>query len=354
MSKTAVIFSPRYYQHNPGRDHPESAQRLQAIVNELKQGQLAHSREWQFVNPEKATVEDVELVHGTEYIRLVEAVCRSGGGMLDLEDTRVSRESFEVALYAVGGTLKAVRLVLNGTFQNAFALVRPPGHHAGKYRACGFCLFNNVAIAATHLLQERGLKRVAILDVDAHSGNGTQEAFYDTDQVLFISLHEDPSSFPGVGFIDEIGEGRGIGYNVNIPLPYGTGDHVYLRAINEIVKPIMLQYEPQFILVSAGFDGHYTDPIANLSLTRACYHNLFKTIAAVASEKCSGKFVSVLEGGYNINSIGKTAVVAIAAMSGTACNVKDKTITVRASATRQGEKVLKEVKKVQRAFWHID
>ncbi len=354
MIKTAVIFSPRYYQHNPGRDHPESAQRLHAIVNELEQGQLAHSRAWQFVNPERATVEDVELVHGTEYIRLVEAVCRSGGGMLDLEDTRVSRESFEVALYAVGGTLKAVRLVMNGTFRNAFALVRPPGHHAGKYRACGFCLFNNVAIAAKYLLQERGLKRVAILDVDAHSGNGTQEAFYDTDQVLFISLHEDPHNFPGVGFIDEIGEGRGIGYNVNIPLPYGTGDHIYLRAINEIVKPIMLQYEPQFILVSAGFDGHHTDPIANLSLTRVCYHQLFKTIAAVASEKCDDKLVAVLEGGYNINSVGKTAAIAIAAMSGAACEVKDKTMTVKASITGKGERVLKEVKKVQRAFWRID
>lgn len=354
MTRTAVVFSPIYYRHNPGKDHPESAQRLRAIIHELNHGQLANSRNWQFVTPEKASIDDVELAHGVEYIRLVEAVCKSGGGMLDLEDTQVSRESYEVALHAVGGTLKAVKLVMAGEFQNTFALVRPPGHHSGKYYACGFCLFNNIVIAAKYLITRSGLNRILILDVDAHHGNGTQEAFYDTDKVLFISLHEDPSSFPGTGFIDEIGESQGLGYNVNIPLPYGTGDHTYLEAMNEIVKPIMLQYEPQFMLISAGFDGLYKDPIANLKLTRMCYRKIFEIAADVASEKCKGRLVSVLEGGYDVNSIGKAAATAIATLSGTAYAVSDKARTTKENAIKQGKRILREVKRVQSTFWRID
>jgi acetoin utilization deacetylase AcuC-like enzyme len=354
MTKTAIVFSPIYYRHNPGKGHPESAQRLHAIVHELTHGQLARSKNLQIISPEKATIEDVELAHGIEYIRLVEAVCKSGGGKLDLEDTQVSRESFEVALYAVGGTLKAVKLVMTGESQNAFALVRPPGHHAGKYRACGFCLFNNIAIAAKHLISHYNLERILILDIDAHHGNGTQEAFYDTDKVLFISLHEDPTTFPGAGFTDEIGESEGLGYNVNIPLPYGTGDHIYLKAMNEIVKPIMLQYKPEFILVSAGFDGLHADPIANLNLTRTCYERIFETAMNAASLTCKGRLVSVLEGGYNVNSIGKAAATAIATLSETTYIVNDKARTAKENILKQGERILKEVKRIQSAFWRID
>ena len=213
MSKTAVVFSPIYYRHNAGKYHPESAQRLRAIAAGLEKSKLSKNGNWQFVHPEKAPIEHVQLIHIMEYIKLVEAVCKSGGGQLDLGDTITSRESFEVALYAVGGTLKAVSLVMENAFENAFALVRPPGHHAGKFRTCGFCVFNNVAIAAEYLVEKFGLERVAILDIDAHHGNGTQEAFYETSKVLYISLHEDPRSFPGTGFVNEIGRGEGLGYN---------------------------------------------------------------------------------------------------------------------------------------------
>jgi acetoin utilization deacetylase AcuC-like enzyme len=354
MSKTAVIFSPEYYEHNTGKGHPESAKRLRAIINELKTGKLSASRNWQFVKPNKAMLEDVELVHGMEYIRLVEAVCKSGGGLLDLGDTQVSPESFEVALHAVGGTLKAVDFVMEGKFRNAFVLARPPGHHASKYKACGFCLFNNVAIAAKHLLERFNLRRILILDIDAHHGNGTQEIFYDTDKVLFISLHEDPYGFPGTGFTDEIGENEGLGYNVNIPLPFGTDDQIYLRAVNEIVKPIILQYNPQFTLVSAGFDGHHTDPVANLSLTYRCYQRIFETIMKVASEKCNGRIVSVLEGGYSLSAIGKAVATAIAEMSETPYAVHDTSRVTGTRTLKRGEKVLKETKKAQRTFWSLD
>lgn len=354
MNRTAVIFSPKYYRHNPGKGHPESAQRLHAIVNELKKGQLSDSDSWRFVEPEKASLTDVGLVHRIEYIKLVEAVCKSGGGLLDLEDTVVSPESFEVALYAVGGALKAVNLTMSRKFHNAFALVRPPGHHASTHRACGFCIFNNTAIAAEYLLEKFKLKRILILDIDAHHGNGIQETFYKTDKVLYISLHENPEGFPGTGFIDELGEDKGLGYNVNIPLPFKTGDDIYLRAISEIAEPIMDQYNPQFMLMSAGFDGHYADPVGNLSLSALCYQRVFEVIVNLASAKCGGKLVSILEGGYDTVFVGRLAVAAIARMSETTCSVDDRASAVSGQVRKQGEKVLKEVKRVQRAFWKID
>jgi len=353
MRKTAVIFSPKYYQHNPGRGHPESAKRLGAIVNELKKGRLSKSRNWQFVEPEKARIEDVELVHDIEYIKFVETVCKFGGGPLDLEDTVASPKSFEVALYAVGGTLESVNLVMEKKFENAFALVRPPGHHAQKFGTFGFCIFNNVAIAAKHLFRKFGLERILILDIDAHHGNGTQENFYETNKVLYISLHQDPRLFPGTGFTDEIGEGDGLGYNVNIPLPFRTGDQIYLKGIKEIVAPIAYQYKPQFVLVSAGLDGHYTDPVANLSLSILSYQEIFETIVKLASKTCEGKLVSVLEGGYSLKFVGKIAAVAIAKMSETKYTLDDKVPATNERIRKRGEKIIENVKRVQGGFWNL-
>lgn len=350
MTKTAVVFSSKYYQHNTGRGHPESAKRLGAIINELKRGRLSKSKRWQFVAPEKARIQDVELVHDMEYIKFIETFCRSGGGLLDLEDTIASRESYEVALYAVGGALKAVNLVMKRRFENAFALVRPPGHHAEKFRAFGFCIFNNVAIAARHLLRKYGLERIAILDIDAHHGNGTQEIFYGTDKVLYISLHQDPRIFPGTGFIDEIGEGKGLGYNVNIPLPFQTSDCVYLKAIKEIATPIIQQYKPQFLLVSAGLDGHYADPVASLSLSMFAYQKIYKTIVDLASKVCRGRLVSVLEGGYSLKFVGKIAAVAIAEMCEDVYSVSDKAPLINKRSIRKGEKILEKVKEIHSAF----
>jgi acetoin utilization deacetylase AcuC-like enzyme len=354
VSTTAVIFSPIYYRHNPGRGHPESARRLRAIVRELKRRKLQGVGNWQFVKPEKARLKDVKLVHGIKYIEFVENLCKSGGGILDAEgDTVASPESFDVALYTVGGTLKAVNLVMKGEFQNAFALVRPPGHHARKYSAHGFCIFNNIAIAAKYLLKEFKLKRILILDIDAHHGNGTQETFYETNKVLYISLHEDPREFPKKGFTNEIGEGKGLGYKVNVPLPFRTGDWIYLKAINEIVKPIIKQYKPQFVLVSAGLDGHYADPVGSLSLSALCYQEIYETIFNVASEMCEGKLVLALEGGYNLRFIGKLVVTAVAKMSGAIYSIEDKVPVTKKRIKEQGEKVIKEVKHVQKAFWNV-
>jgi acetoin utilization deacetylase AcuC-like enzyme len=353
MTKTAVIFSPIYFLHNPGRDHPESAKRLGVIVNELKRSKLSKSKNWQFVAPEKASISDVELVHDFDYIRFIEAFCDSGGGLLDLEDTMVSSKSLGVALFAAGGALKAVKLVMERRFENAFALVRPPGHHAEKFRAIGFCIFNNVAIAAKHLIKQYGLKRILILDIDAHHGNGTQRTFYGTDKVLYISLHQDPRLFPGTGFIEELGEGSGLGYNINVPLPFRTNDSIYLKAMKEIVTPIVQQYKPQFILISAGLDGHYTDPVGNLSLSALCYEKIYGIMMNLASEMCKGMLVSVLEGGYSLSFVGKIAATAIAKMSGANYPLNDKIPTSSKHVRSLGERTIKKAKKVFRAFWNV-
>jgi acetoin utilization deacetylase AcuC-like enzyme len=295
----------------------------------------------------------VKLVHEADYIQLVKRLCSSGGGFLDLGDTVVSPESYDVALLAVGGTLKAANLVMNGTFQNAFALVRPPGHHAGAYYAMGFCIFNNVAVAAMHLLRRFNLKRIAILDIDAHHGNATQEIFYDTEKVLYVGLHQDPAEFPVTGFAEEVGEGKGSGYTVNIPFPYLVGDQNYLEAFNQIVVPIVKQYKPQFILVSTGFDGHYTDPVAELALSTLSYTQAFSKISRLASRFCSGRMVAVLEGGYSLRLLGKMVTAVIAQMTGVPYQFRDKHETADPRIQRRASKIIEEVRRIQSSFWRV-
>ncbi len=352
MGKTAVVFSPIYYQHNTGKQHPESASRIRAIVSQLARNNLLQSYgKWQLIQPRKATVQEAQLVHSLGYIKQVKKLCKTIQ-MLDKGDTVLSSKSYDVALYAIGGTLEAVELVKEKKFRNAFALVRPPGHHAGKSYGRGFCIFNNVAIAAKHLLTNCRLDRILILDVDAHHGNGTQEIFYNTDKVLYISLHEDPTEFPGTGFAGEIGEAEGLGYNVNIPLPYFTQDAIYIQAIDEIVMPIAKEFRPQFILVSAGFDGHHRDPVGNLSLSAFCYDQIFERIVRLAKQECQDKLVSVLEGGYNVNAIGKLASVALARMTSTLCSSIDRFPISDRETTSEGKRVISKVKRIQKRFWN--
>lgn len=355
MAETALMFTPKYYDHNTGPGHPETSKRLKVIIRKLEeQNLLSSGSNCRLVDPQKAKMEQLRLVHTRGHIQLVQRTCELGGGLLDTGDTVVSRKSFETALYAVGGTLKAVDLVLTKRFKNAFALVRPPGHHAGSYYAMGFCIFNNIAVAAAYLTEIEKQHRVLILDIDAHHGNGTQEIFYNTNKVLYISLHEDPTGFPCTGFIDETGEDDGFGYNINIPFPIGVSDEPYLKAIDNIVVPIIEQYSPQFILVSAGFDGYLRDPIAQLSLSASIYAELFKRIHKLAHELCEDRFVAVLEGGYYLRRLGELVVSAITKKVNAAsqCNHDRSAATLKSNQTAQ--KILKEVEKVQSAFWTLD
>ncbi|MFQ6074005.1 MAG: histone deacetylase [Candidatus Bathyarchaeia archaeon] len=351
---TAIVFTPKYLEHDTGRDHPESPARLRVIKEDLERSGVLETGRCSIVKPRPARLEDVELVHDPDYVSLVKRLCESGGGLLDLGDTVVSPESFEVALLAVGGAIEAVKLVAEEKFQNAFALVRPPGHHAGRYYALGFCVFNNVAIAAEYLLRYFGLKRVLILDIDAHHGNGTQEIFYDTNKVLYLSLHQDPRGFPGTGFIDEVGEGEGRGYTVNLPLPLRTPDEVYLKAFDQIAVPIARQYKPEFVLVSVGFDGYYADPIGALSLSIHAYTKVFSKVVNLASQLCNGRLVPILEGGYNLKVLGRMASGVIAKLAGVRCKVEGKRgRQPSARLLRKSERVIEEVKRVQSSFWSL-
>lgn len=350
---TALFYSPKFLEHDSGPNHPETARRLKVIVDELSRSSLLKTEKCAYVEPKQAHLEDLRLVHERDYIRLVEKTCASGGGILDLGDTVVSSKSYEAATVAVGAVIDAVDLVLDGRAKNAFALVRPPGHHAGAYYALGFCLFNNVAVAASYLLRRRNLERVLILDVDAHHGNGTQEIFYNTDKVLYISLHEDPKGFPGTGFVDEIGEGDGIGYTVNVPFPFRTGDAVYERAFDEVVAPISSQFKPKFILVSAGFDGHYTDPVGALSLSMKGYEEIFSRIVNLAGQLCDGRLVATLEGGYSLNFLGKMATAAIAKMANASYRIIEKNPAADPKVERKAEQVISSVKKIQSTFWKL-
>jgi len=351
--KVAILYTDRFLEHDTGPTHPESPERLKVMMRELSKSDIPSSGSCEVLEPRPATREEVQMVHEGRYVDWVEAICSRGGGLLDLGDTVAGPRSFEAAIYAVGASLQAVELVMEGSYDAAFALVRPPGHHAGRDYARGFCIFNNVALAAHYLLEKHGLERVAIVDVDAHHGNGTQEIFYETDKVLYLSLHQDPTWFPGTGFEDEVGSLEGRGYTVNIPLPFLTADDIYLRAIDGIVIPILRQYRPQFILVSLGFDVHYADPVARLGLSMIGHVEVFSKIAGVAQDACGGRLVAVLEGGYSLAHIGKMFVADVAVLTGREYEIRDKRTNTTPNVRAKAEKILKEVRKIQSEFWEL-
>jgi acetoin utilization deacetylase AcuC-like enzyme len=353
MTKTAIIYSPKYLWHKTGPHHPEVPSRLRVINRELKKSGILENKNCLIVEPEPASIDDLKLVHDVGYIEVMKQVCSCGGGPID-EDTVVSPESYEVARLAAGGALKAVEGVMNGKYGNGFAFVRPPGHHAGVNYPMGFCVFNNVAVAAAHLLERFGLERVLILDVDAHHGNGTQEIFYNSNKVLYISMHEDPIEFPLKGFANETGKSKGQGYTVNVPFPYGADDKSYLTAFDNVVVPIVYQYKPQFILVSTGFDSHYADPIGNLYVSSRSYAKVFDFVLEAATKFCNGRLVAVLEGGYCLPILGKLACGVTAKMAGISYTVKDKPYCGVPKVRKKAQKMLKQVKKAQSSFWDIN
>ncbi len=355
MRDTAIVYSQKFLNHNSGHGHPESPRRLQSIMDGIKESELLKKESCVLISPKPASIETLESVHNSSYIEHIRQLSESGGGIIDEETkTVVSRKSFEVAELAVGGVLTAINKVMSLDFRNGFVLSRPPGHHAGLDYGLGFCLFNNVAVGAKYLLNNFGLHRILILDIDSHHGNGTQQIFYNTKKVLYISLHEDPTEFPETGFTNETGHGEGLGYTVNVPFPYRTGDAVYWKAIKTIVVPIVNQFKPQFILVSAGFDGHYRDYIGELSLSSKIYEMVFNAILNLAKNTCEGKLVAVLEGGYCLSVLRKVVPSIISQMAGHKTNLHDRHPILDLKTQNQAEKVLKKVKRIQSKFWNLN
>jgi acetoin utilization deacetylase AcuC-like enzyme len=292
---TGYVFDEIFTKHNfPG--HPENANRLFAVMNYLTEHQILPKLT--HIPSRPATLEELEYCHDPRYIALVEEVSRRGGGMLD-PDTYANQFSYEADIHAVGGLVDLTAAVLDGTLDNGFALVRPPGHHATNRRAMGFCLFGNVAIAARVACRDRGLERVAIVDFDVHHGNGTQAILNDDPAVLFVSSHQYPF-YPGTGGINEIGLGQAEGTKVNIPLPARTSDEGFSQLYREVVFPILRRFQPELILVSIGFDCHWQDPLANIELSLTTYYWLCQNLVSLAAELCQGRIVFTLEGGYDL------------------------------------------------------
>ncbi len=293
------LLDNHYLLHNPGNEHPESPQRLIAIRQTLES--FAASGRWQCIQPRKANVQELELVHTPIHIERIEQAVKRAPLYLD-PDTSVSIESYETALLAAGGILQCIDSLCSEKLRRIFAFVRPPGHHASRDSARGFCLFNNVAVAAAYARSEYKLKRIAIVDFDVHHGNGTQSCFYADPSILYISSHQYPF-YPGSGFFDEVGKGDGKGYSLNFPLPEGSDDSDFVPIYTKIVPTVLAQFSPQLILVSAGFDGHYRDSLGGLRLTHFGYAAAAASLVAAAEHLCGGKICFVLEGGYSLQAL---------------------------------------------------
>jgi len=296
--KAGLVYDPIYLEHDTG-DHVENSRRLVEAMSYLKETGI--KEKLTCLPPRPASLEELEMIHAPEYISYVKSKAERGGGWLD-PDTVMSPESYEAALYAAGGLLVAVEAVMKGEVDSAFALVRPPGHHAIHDRAMGFCIFNNVAIAAKFALSKFNLNRVLIADFDVHHGNGTQDAFYADPKILYFSTHQYPF-YPGTGWMDETGIGEGEGTTVNFPMAAGWGEEEYLRAFNEVLVPVARRFQPQLILVSAGFDAHWADQLAMMRVTITGFAQIAIILKELAAELCQGRFVFTLEGGYNLRVV---------------------------------------------------
>lgn len=308
---TAILTNPAQANHDEPR-HVERAARMRAIDAALNESGL---RTDLTVLPAR-TAEDAEVcaVHHPRIIETLRLASLQERLWID-SDTYTMSESLDVALLSAGATIEAVRAVAEGQVDNAFALVRPPGHHATATRSMGFCLLNNVAIAARYALRTLGLARVAVIDYDVHHGNGTQDIFYEDPRVLFCSTHASPL-YPGTGAEQEVGSGAGHGLTLNLPLPYGAGDTGFARLYDELVIPAVRRFQPELILVSAGYDGHWNDPLGPLALSVHGYAGLTRRLVDLADELCAGRIVLALEGGYNEDALGACVVAAFRVLLG--------------------------------------
>jgi len=297
---TGYVLEKIYYEHVMSPDHPESPKRLAVIQKVLDN--YDYPEKLKKISARPATEEEVLLIHTKEYYNKI-ALTKGRKVYLD-PDTSTSEKSFEAALYAAGGVISLIDAVFDKDIENGFAFVRPPGHHAEKDKAMGFCLFNNVAIGAAYALKKYNLKRILILDFDLHHGNGTQQAFYNSDRVMYVSTHQYPD-YPGTGSFEEIGEGKGLGYNLNFPLSAGKDDDFYNNVYTKIILPIAEQYKPELVLVSAGFDIYYQDPLGGMQVTEKGFAGLAQTILKISQECCQGRLILALEGGYSLEGIEK-------------------------------------------------
>ena len=316
---TALIYDPIFLEHLTPDDHPDQPERLRRVIEVLEGLNWITREGLVHMAPRAASEAELTLIHTPNYVQRVQHAAERAGRLENesgrktrffATDTYVSARSYEAAIYAAGAPLTAIDAVLQGTVNNAYCLVRPPGHHALADNAMGFCLFNNVAIAARYAIEQHGLERVMIIDYDVHHGNGTQDAFYADPHVLYFSTHQAPF-YPGTGLSDELGTGAGLGTTINVPLPATTDFGPYEAVFRQVMAPLADRFDPQLILVSAGFDAHWSDPLGQMYLSTAAFSKLNTIILDLANSLCSGRVVMVQEGGYNIEAMAGCAATCI-------------------------------------------
>jgi acetoin utilization deacetylase AcuC-like enzyme len=337
---TGVVLDDRMLEHDPGRGHPERPDRLRVLHDRFRD-----ARGLVRIGARAATPDELARVHDVHHVELVEATAGRPRVVFDA-DTSASARSWEAACLAAGGLVDLCEAVRAGEVENGFAFVRPPGHHAERDRAMGFCLFNNVAVAAA-ALRARGVERVAIVDWDLHHGNGTQHLFEEDAHVLYVSTHQYPY-YPGTGAAEEVGRGAGAGRTLNLPFPAGFGDAEFARAFDEIVLPVCRQFAPEFVLVSAGFDCDGRDPLGGLEVSPAGMAMMARACRRLADETARGRLVAVLEGGYNLDAIGDGVATVLAVWRG----ATDAPPLVTGDA-RHADRVVARVRAAQAPYWRL-
>ncbi|PKP12470.1 MAG: histone deacetylase [Bacteroidetes bacterium HGW-Bacteroidetes-3] len=346
-SRTGIVKDICYLRHETSAFHPESPKRLQAIYEMLDDAEM--KGKFVDIKPRCATSEEIGRIHNAKYIASVEKTAGLPHCYLD-PDTETSPESCSAAKMAAGGFCSAIDSVLKGEVRNAFAFVRPPGHHAESDRAAGFCLFNNVAIGAMHALQSHQLNKILIVDWDLHHGNGTQHSFYEDNRVVYFSTHQFPF-YPGTGSIYEIGRGKGLGYTINVPLAQGPGDAEFMRIYQKLLTPVALEFKPQLILISAGFDIYFEDPLGGMRVTPKGFAGLVRVLMNVADKCCDGKLAVILEGGYHVQGLTESVRAVLREMRNDTNKSEQDLYNISASANPAVDRIIQTVVEQVKPFW---
>lgn len=347
--KTGVVEDLRYLRHGAGIAHPESPERLVALYEMLDNPDMA----WKIsgIDARHATREELERVHRGSLIDFIAQTAGKPMTVLD-PDTVATAETYDTARLAAGGFMNAIDSVMSGETGNAFALVRPPGHHAQASVAAGFCIFNNIAVGARHAIARWGLERILIVDWDLHHGNGTQEAFYQENRVLYFSAHQSPG-YPGTGGPEEMGSGAGKGYTINVPLRPGADDAFYVRLFRELLCPVARSFRPELILVSAGFDSYVGDPLGQMRMTPEGFACLTRILADLADECCDGRIVMVLEGGYHVQGLTKCVRAVLLELLGETRVTEERLAGLAGETGEAEERVILRARERIGPFWPV-
>ena len=341
--KTGIVMDRRYMEHNMGDYHPESPHRLEAIYR-MVESEI--SFDYRKIEPRAAGEEEIQWIHTKSHFERIKSTEGKTRMVLD-PDTSTSARSYEAAMLAAGGVMKAAELIMQGQVKNAFAFVRPPGHHAEASRAMGFCLFNNIAIGAEFLLRKHLCERILVVDWDLHHGNGTQHSFYNRKDVLYFSTHQFPH-YPGTGYWDETGSGEGTGYTVNVPLSAGKSDQDYLHIFERILSPIAEAFRPEFILVSAGFDISGKDPLGGMRVSDQGFGALAESLIRLAGRVAGNRILFALEGGYDLEALRSGCKQVLLQMAGAA-----EKPGIEPEASPHARQELQPVIETQRRHWPL-